>query len=133
MSNTPKPSHHGQYVAPYRRPLTPWEARGGVAGFLTLVLLVCLTVAGMAAPFVVSCASMPANKIIDGAKVVLAGLCETLPTPQLDLARQQLDRNDLESAAQHLRDELKAHGHQPDVAALLALIETQIPPPEPAP
>lgn len=94
-----------------------------------MVLLVSLTVAGVAA----SCASMPGNKIIDGAKVVLAGLCETLPTPQLDLARQQLELNDLASAAQHLRDELKAHGHQQDVAALLALIESQIPPPVLAP
>lgn len=95
---------------------------------LGLVLLVGMTIAGLTAPFV-SCASMPANKVIDGAKVVLAGLCESLPSPQLDLAQQQLERNDLTSAAQHLRDELKAHGHQADVAALLALIESQIPPP----
>lgn len=99
---------------------------------LNLLLLVSLAAAGITAPFM-SCASMPANKIIDGAKVVLAGLCETLPTPQLDLARQQLERNDVAAAAQHLRDELAAHGHQPDVAALLALLETQIPPPSPGP
>lgn len=108
MSNTPKPS------------------RGTI---LRLVSLASLTMLGVVA----SCASMPGNKIIDGAKVVLAGLCETLPTPQLDLARQQLELNDLASAARHLRAELDAHGHQPDVAALLALIESQIPPPVLAP
>jgi hypothetical protein len=76
------------------------------------------------------CGSSPlgqVGKVLTGARLALEGLCEHLPSAHLDMALQMLDRGDLPGAASHLRAELEQNGAQRDVAALLALVESQIP------
>lgn len=85
----------------------------------------------LSAAILLSCASTvrDAGKVLSGAQLALQGICEHVSSPNLDMALDRLEQGDLLGAAHYLRAELVERGHQPDVAALLALIESQIPAP----
>lgn len=69
------------------------------------------------------------SKVLSGARTALEGLCEHVPSPHLEMAlrRLRLDQPDLPGAVHYLRAELVEHPGQRDVAALLTLIESQMP------
>lgn len=86
-----------------------------------LILLVSAALTG--------CPAAQGDSVLAGAKTALAALCQHLPSANLEMARQLLDRGDLKGACDYLRAELTENGDQPDVSALLALLESQIPNP----
>lgn len=89
--------------------------RGATLLSLTLTALLSCSAAGQA------------SKVLSGARTALEGLCEHVPSPHLEMALQLLDRQDLPGAVHYLRAELVEHPGQRDVAALLTLIESQMP------
>lgn len=136
MPTSPSPEHcareyqHLRLVTPKSwcpgTTLLPPPRRRDWAGQVGAALLVfSLTLLVLA--FVGCSAALPASKVLAGAQTVLDGLCEPGTSAHLEMARDLLERGDLRGASEYLRSELVQNGHQRDVAALLSLIESQIP------
>ncbi len=65
-----------------------------------------------------------AGQLVRGVNDVLGVLCATREA--LNGAREQLERGDVGAARDLLKAYLLEHGHDPEVAAVLQLLETQI-------
>lgn len=95
--------------------------------------------AGLGVALLVGCSSLPVvGGVLQGAKTVLDAVCETRPHLDfLTLAQSYLEDCDKPAAEQQDCDvpaaiaALKAHlvqyGHDPDVSALITLLEGQLP------
>lgn len=104
----------------FRRRTTDWSA----VAVVYLVLAICwLANAGCAAPI-----SPTLNRVARAACDVLGELSDETDSPYVEMAERFLRAGDLHSARDQLLRYLTMVKYDPDVLALIQLIESQIPP-----